>query len=82
MQGVAQFRGVPLAPLRPALVGFPEIAQRRWLAWLRKQRLEAAAPADFASVLELVISFADPVIGDDPTMSSWSPLERAWSHKV
>ena len=77
MLRVAQYRGVPLSPLRPELAGFPEIAQSRWLAWLRRRRLEA--PADFATVLELVLSFADPVIGDAPTMSSWNPLEGAWA---
>ena len=35
MQHVAQYRGVPLSPLKPALAGFPDIAQSRWLAWLR-----------------------------------------------
>jgi len=35
MQHVAQYRGVPLSPLKPALAGFPDIAQSRWLAGLR-----------------------------------------------
>jgi hypothetical protein len=82
MQRVAQYRGVPLSPLRPTLAGFPEIAQSRWLAWLRKQRLEAAAPMEFSTVLSLVISFIDPVIGNDPTMNSWHPLEGAWTGTV
>ncbi len=79
MQHVAQYRGVPLSPLRVALAGFPEIAQSRWFAWLRKQRLETSAPAEFATVLELVISFADPLISNDPTAISWDPFEQAWS---
>jgi Nucleotidyl transferase AbiEii toxin, Type IV TA system len=79
MQHVAQYRGVPLSPLRVALAGFPEIAQSRWIAWLRKQRLETSAPAEFATVLELVISFADPVISNDPIAISWDPFEQAWS---
>ena len=82
MQRVAQYRGVPLSPLESTLIGFPEIAQSRWLAWLRKQRLESAAPEDFATVLELVVSFADPVLSDDQTMTSWNPLERVWRRNV
>ena len=78
MQHVAQYRGVPLSPLRLALAGFPEIAQSRWFAWLRKQRLETSAPAEFATVLELVISFADPLISNDPTATIWNPFEGAW----
>ena len=79
MQRVAQYRGVPLSPLESTLIGFPEIAQSRWLAWLRKQRLESAAPEDFSTVLELVVSFADPVLSDAQTMTSWNPLEKVWS---
>jgi predicted nucleotidyltransferase component of viral defense system len=82
MQRVAQYRGVPLSPLESTLIGFPEIAQSRWLAWLRKQRLESAAPEDFAKVLELVVSFADPVLSDDQTMTSLNPLERVWRRNV
>ena len=82
MQSVAQYRGIPLSPLESTLIGFPEIAQSRWLAWLRKQRLESAAPEDFATVLELVVSFVDPVLSDDQTMTSWNPLERVWRRNV
>jgi len=82
MQSVAQYRSVPLSPLQSTLIGFPEIAQSRWLAWLRKQRLESAAPENFATVLELVVSFADPVLGDDPTVTSWNPIERAWRRNI
>ncbi len=32
MQSVAQYRGIPLSPLESTLIGFPEIAQNRWLA--------------------------------------------------
>lgn len=79
MQHVAQYRGVPLSPLKPALAGFPEIAQSRWLAWLGKQRLHTEAPAEFATVLEVVVSFADPLISNDPAVSVWNPFEQAWS---
>ena len=82
MHRVAQYRDVPLSPLESTLIGFPEIAQSRWLAWLRKQRLESAAPEDFATVLELVVSFADPVLSDAQKMTSWNPLEKVWRRNV
>jgi len=79
MQRVAQYRGLTLAPLRPALLGYADIAQSRWLAWLRKQRLDALAPAEFSTVLEVVISFAEPVIvGNGASPSSWDPRRRTW----
>jgi hypothetical protein len=42
MQRVTQFRNAELAPLRTALNGNAAIAQTRWRAWLRKQRLESS----------------------------------------
>jgi len=79
MQQVAQYRGVTLVPLRPMLVGYPDIAQSRWLAWLRKQRLDAVAPVEFSIVVEVVTSFADPVIVSDAAApGSWDPLRGTW----
>lgn len=37
---VAQYRKLTLEPLASVLEGYSEIAQARWVAWLRKQRLE------------------------------------------
>ena len=34
---VAEFRQVPIRPLRDVLSGFPEIGQQRWAGWRRKQ---------------------------------------------
>jgi len=45
MGRVAQFRSAELAPLRTALNGYAAIAQTRWRAWLRKQRLGSTIPA-------------------------------------
>ena len=79
MQRVAQYRDVALAPLEPALVGFADIAQSRWVAWLRKQRLEGVVPAEFSSVLGVVISFADAVIlRADAARASWDPVRGTW----
>ena len=47
--------------------------------WLRKQRLDTAAPAEFATILEVVVSFAEPLIGNDPAAITWNPFEQAWS---
>ena len=78
MQHVAQYRGITLEPLRPLLLGYPDIAQQRWLAWKRKHHLDAKAPAEFSTVLELVISFADPVLVSGAAPGTWEPLRRKW----
>jgi hypothetical protein len=78
MQRVAQHRGLTLGPLRPVLIGYPDIAQSRWLAWLRKQRLVAVAPAELSLVLEVVTSFADPVLLRTGTSGSSDRLKGTW----
>jgi hypothetical protein len=50
MQRVAKFRNAELAPLGTALNGYAAIAQTRWRAWLRKQRLDSTIPTDFSIV--------------------------------
>jgi predicted nucleotidyltransferase component of viral defense system len=76
MQRVAQHRGIALIPLGSLLADYPQIAQQRWSAWLRKQRLDTV-PTEFSAVLEMVISFADEIITND-TLKSWEPSERKW----
>ena len=78
MQRVAQFRNADLTTLRATLNGYPAIAQTRWRAWLRKQRLDSVIPTDFSIVLERVASFADPLIVGDSAQSDWNPLQGKW----
>jgi predicted nucleotidyltransferase component of viral defense system len=78
MQRVAQFRNAELAPLRTTLNGYALIAQTRWRAWLRKQRLDSAVPTDFSIVLEQVVSFADPLIVGSAARGDWNPGQKKW----
>ena len=78
MQRVAQFRNAELAPLRATLNGYAAIAQTRWRAWLRKQRLDSAIPTDFSIVIEQVVSFTDPLIVGDAAQSDWNPVQGKW----
>jgi Nucleotidyl transferase AbiEii toxin, Type IV TA system len=79
IQRVAQYRGINVAPLGPTLAGYADFAQSRWVAWLRKQHLEGVVPAEFSSVLGVVISFADAVIlGADAAQASWDPVRGTW----
>ena len=78
MQRVAKFRNAELAPLGTALNGYAAIAQTRWRAWLRKQRLDSTIPTDFSIVIEQVVSFADPLIVGDAAQSDWNPVQGKW----
>jgi len=51
---VAQYRRIDLAPLHLVFTGYAELGQQRWLAWLRKNRLQTKLPTDFGVVLDLV----------------------------
>lgn len=79
LERVAQYRKLILAPLASVLVGYPEIAQSRWAAWLRKQKLETTIPTEFSAVLDYVVSFADPIIsGQAGDRGLWDPAQRRW----
>jgi hypothetical protein len=75
---VAEHRAVALSSLKSSLTGYEDIAQTRWVAWLRKQRLESSIPTQFSSVLEYVTEFADPLIEGGATGKSWDPAQRLW----
>jgi hypothetical protein len=55
-----------------------KIAETRWRAWLRKQRLENKIPTNFSIVLEQVVSFADPLIAGGDVESVWNSAQGKW----
>jgi predicted nucleotidyltransferase component of viral defense system len=79
LQRVAEFRNAELAPLRTALNGYAAIAQTRWRAWLRKQRLDSTIPQDFSVVLGHVVSFADGLIAGGVDQRNWDPIQGRWN---
>lgn len=75
---VAQHREVKLRLLQEVLVGYAELAQGRWAAWVRKQRLGDRLPILFADVLTNVQAFADPVLSEGVEELMWSFGEASW----
>jgi Nucleotidyl transferase AbiEii toxin, Type IV TA system len=75
---VAAYRRAELSPLAAVLDGYAELAQPRWVAWRRKQRLEHQLPESFADLLNAVIRFSDPVLGGEAAVQSWDPGTRRW----
>jgi hypothetical protein len=76
---VAEHRHATLRPLAEVLVGMAEVAQPKWLAWRRKQRLEAISPAQIQDLLDRCSAFADPVLSGDVEGLTWQPDSAAWS---
>ena len=75
---VAMHRRVALRDLRLTLSGFAELAQGKWAAWLRRQLLTDRLPDDFATVVDLVVRFADPILSERATGLVWRPEQQAW----
>lgn len=78
LRRVATHRGIELEPLRTTLAGYAGIAQQKWLAWLKKQKLDASAPPEFSVVLDAVFVFADPILIGNVAKGTWNPASRRW----
>jgi len=76
---VAGFRHVTAKPLAEVLKGMDAIAQPRWAAWRRKQRLTETTPAQFQQVIDACIAFADPVLTGEVAHELWTPKTHAWA---
>jgi hypothetical protein len=73
---------VTVLPLSEVLDGMAAVAQRRWAAWRRKQRLVDATPEDFQQLLDRVLAFADPALQRTVGSGSWDPVERHWEESL
>jgi Nucleotidyl transferase AbiEii toxin, Type IV TA system len=76
---VSGHRAVTVERLATVLLGYPQVAQARWVAWRRRQRLDERLPADFAEVLDAVITFADPCLIGDPDPGTWDAARSRWT---
>jgi predicted nucleotidyltransferase component of viral defense system len=76
---VASHRQASLLPLAEVLQGYAPLAQSRWTAWRRRQRLETHLPADFAAVLAQVTGFADPILNSPAAGSRWRANAGQWT---
>ena len=59
---VAEHRATTIRPLTEILDGYATLAQPRWSAWRRNQRLDTTTPADFADILQPVITYVDALL--------------------
>jgi Nucleotidyl transferase AbiEii toxin, Type IV TA system len=75
---VASFRQITLSPLAPLLADYGAIAQTKWVAWRRRQRLADRTPEDFGDLLTTVVTFADPVLSGAVTAGTWDHLTASW----
>lgn len=75
---VARYRQIDIEPLGPLLLQMSALAQRKWEAWRRKQRLEQSTPVSFADLLGTCLTFAEPVLVNGVTHLRWNPASQSW----
>jgi hypothetical protein len=79
LTAVAAHRQATVVALSTALAGMPQLAQAKWAAWRRKQRLEQRIPERFADALQHVAEFSDPAISGTAKGMTWEPAIGAWT---
>lgn len=75
---VAEARQATRQTLASATAGFATLAQGKWAAWLRKQKLTDRLPLDFAELLAAVVAFVDPVLEGLPPGMTWDQNASRW----
>ncbi|MEU6715048.1 nucleotidyl transferase AbiEii/AbiGii toxin family protein [Nonomuraea sp. NPDC046802] len=80
LHATAIHRGIGLKPLSTSITDLGERRQSSYAAWRRRQETAASGyPERFATVVELVFAFADPLLTGEAINRSWNARERAWS---
>jgi hypothetical protein len=75
---VARYRKIEIESLNDLLAGMPELAQRKWEIWRRKQRMEATTPQSFTELLGTCLTFTEPLLSDGVRESTWEPSFGSW----
>jgi hypothetical protein len=65
-RAVARHPGVTLEPVAPHLAGYGAVAQAKWAAWRRKERLESVCEDNLDDQVTLVVSYLDSVFAHGP----------------
>ena len=78
---VADHRLVTLQSLHVALSGFATTAQPKWTTWRRRLELDEHLPESFATVIDEVVTFADPLLVFSPLHATWNPTRATWAQR-
>ncbi|MGQ0625723.1 MAG: nucleotidyl transferase AbiEii/AbiGii toxin family protein [Sporichthyaceae bacterium] len=79
LRTVAEHRGTRMFSLADALVGYGDIGQTKWSAWVGKQRLAERLPENFQDAIGRAVAFADPVVHGLVADHTWDPQAAAWT---
>ncbi|TDW87332.1 nucleotidyltransferase AbiEii toxin of type IV toxin-antitoxin system [Kribbella pratensis] len=67
VSAVASYRKVELGPVAPVVAGYGAVAQAKWAAWRRKERVEAISEPDLDDQMAKVVAVLDPVFVHEAT---------------
>jgi hypothetical protein len=80
LTATAAHRGITLQPLSASITDIATRRQSSYTAWrLRQAAASASYPDSFAEVVQLVISFSDPLITSKTATRRWTAASRAWT---
>ena len=75
---MAEARQATPRTLATATAGYALVAQGKWAAWVRKQKLTDHVPLDFAQVIAALVAFVDPVLEARAADLVWDPSRSQW----
>jgi len=79
LEATAAHRGIALRSLGGSIDQLPDLRQRSYTAWRRRQGSVAASYPDlFSDVVGLVVSFADPLLEGSAAGRTWSAGKLRW----
>jgi len=80
LAATAAHRGITLQPLSASITDIATRHQNSYTAWrLRQAAASASYPDSFAEVVQLVISFSDPLITGKTATRRWTAASRTWT---
>lgn len=79
-KAVARHRDVVLGPVAPAVDGYGDVGQAKWMAWRKKNELQERCEALLDDQMAALARFVDPVYtGDATNAAMWDPDRRQWN---
>lgn len=74
----AAHRQSEIRPLRSVLVMLADERQGDWERFARRAGLDGELPSSYGEVIEMVVEFADPILGGSLEAGEWDPASRSW----
>lgn len=79
LQATAIHRGIRLRGLKSSILHLPQLRQRSYAAWRRRQgAVSTAYPELFSDVIDLVVVFAEPLLEGRVTDKTWVSRTQRW----